>query len=344
MPDLASIVPESAASRFPLLLCASAGHDPSPHVDVLAALQKAPCLTLAMGSATGCVDAERAIRAASRRGGWVLLKNVHLVPAWLPALEKLLHALHAPHPPRPPGGSQPDELHQSFRLFLTMEIADITPLPVALLALCCTLVYEPPVGMRANLLCSLEAAAPRMQRAPRERARLHLQLAWTHALIVERQAFVPVGWSKAYAFGAADLSYAQDMLDRVVDVAAAGRGNLPPEKMPCSALCVLLAECAYGGRVDFEADRRLMGSLIATAFAPEAFELGHRLAEGVVPPEGAAADDILHWARGLAEPARRTAWLGIPADAEEQRLHARAAQLLQHLRVLGSQTQRFALG
>jgi hypothetical protein len=49
-----------------------------------------------MGSPVGCADAERAIRNASRSGGWVLLKNVHLVPHWLPALEKLLHAtLHA---------------------------------------------------------------------------------------------------------------------------------------------------------------------------------------------------------------------------------------------------------
>ena len=66
---------------------------------------------------------------------WVMLKNVHLAPAWLVQLEKKLHSLH-PHP--------------QFRLFLTMEI---TPrLPVNLLRAGRVFVFEPPPGVRANLL------------------------------------------------------------------------------------------------------------------------------------------------------------------------------------------------
>lgn len=64
-----------------------------------------------------------------------MLKNVHLAPAWLVQLEKKLHSLH-PHP--------------QFRLFLTMEI---TPrLPVNLLRAGRVFVFEPPPGVRANLL------------------------------------------------------------------------------------------------------------------------------------------------------------------------------------------------
>ena len=102
-----------------------------------------------------------------------------------------------------------------------MEITD--SVPAALLALCCTFIYEPPAGMRASVVGSLEAVAARMERAPRERARLHLLLAWTHALLLERQTFVPVGWSKPYAFSAADLGCAHDILDRAVDAAASDR-------------------------------------------------------------------------------------------------------------------------
>lgn len=66
---------------------------------------------------------------------WVMLKNVHLAPGWLVQLEKKLHSLH-PHP--------------QFRLFLTMEI---TPrLPVNLLRAGRVFVFEPPPGVRANLL------------------------------------------------------------------------------------------------------------------------------------------------------------------------------------------------
>jgi hypothetical protein len=122
-----------------------------------------------------------------------------------------------PLSPRLPAGVA----HPQFRLFLTMEITD--SVPAALLALCCTFIYEPPAGMRASIVSSLEAVATRMERAPRERARLHLLLAWTHALLLERQAFVPVGWSKPYAFSAADLACAHDILDRAVDAAASDR-------------------------------------------------------------------------------------------------------------------------
>lgn len=66
---------------------------------------------------------------------WVLLKNVHLAPQWLVQLEKKLHSL------------QP---HTNFRLFLTMEIN--SSVPVNLLRAGRIFVFEPPPGVKANLL------------------------------------------------------------------------------------------------------------------------------------------------------------------------------------------------
>ncbi len=63
------------------------------------------------------------------------MKNVHLAPSWLVSVEKKLHTL-TPHP--------------GFRLFMTMEI---TPkVPVNLLRASRVFVYEPPPGIKANLL------------------------------------------------------------------------------------------------------------------------------------------------------------------------------------------------
>ena len=64
-----------------------------------------------------------------------MLKNVHLAPQWLVQLEKKLHSL------------QP---HAGFRLFLTMEINP--KVPVNLLRAGRIFVFEPPPGIRANLL------------------------------------------------------------------------------------------------------------------------------------------------------------------------------------------------
>ena len=44
-------------------------------------------------------------------GDWLLLKNLHLVVAWLPVLEKEIHRL----------SSSTSDVHQGFRLFLTSE-------------------------------------------------------------------------------------------------------------------------------------------------------------------------------------------------------------------------------
>lgn len=133
--DLGGVVEHEIKSATPVLLCSVPGYDPSQRVEDLASESGKQLSNIAIGSAEGFNQAEKAINAASKAGKWVMLKNVHLAPGWLVQLEKKLHSL------------QP---HQAFRLFLTMEI---TPkLPVNLLRAGRVFVFEPPPGIRANLL------------------------------------------------------------------------------------------------------------------------------------------------------------------------------------------------
>lgn len=91
--------------------------------------------SIAIGSEEGFAQADKAINTASKNGRWVLLKNVHLAPSWLVTLEKKLHSL---------------QVHPGFRLFLTCEI---TPkLPVNLLRAGRIFTFEPPPGVKANLV------------------------------------------------------------------------------------------------------------------------------------------------------------------------------------------------
>ena len=81
------------------------------------------------------VNVFQAINTAVKSGRWVMLKNVHLAPSWLVTLEKKLHSLQA---------------HPGFRLFLTCEI---TPkIPVNLLRAGRIFTFEPPPGVKANLV------------------------------------------------------------------------------------------------------------------------------------------------------------------------------------------------
>jgi len=158
---LATIVLNELDCSVPALLCSAPGYDASGRVDDLATQHNQLLSSVAIGSAEGFRQATDAINSAVRLGRymtnfvlcvyiayymlffffffiilrWVLLKNVHLAPQWLVQLEKKLHSL------------QP---HTNFRLFLTMEIN--SAVPVNLLRAGRIFVFEPPPGVKANLL------------------------------------------------------------------------------------------------------------------------------------------------------------------------------------------------
>ncbi|KAL1414841.1 hypothetical protein MTO96_007104 [Rhipicephalus appendiculatus] len=237
--DLAAVVDNEVKAGTPILMCSVPGYDASGRVDDLAAELGRNITSLAMGSAEGFSQAEKAINAASKNGRWVMLKNVHLAPQWLVQLEKKLHALQ-PHP--------------AFRLFLTLEVHPKVPV---------------------NLL----RAGRRMMKAPGERARLYFLLAWFHAIVQERLRYVPLGWAKHYEFNESDLRVACDTLDTWIDTIAMGRTNLPPEKVPWNALRILFGQCIYGGKIDNDFDQRLLNSFLSKLFTAKSFEPDFMLIE-----------------------------------------------------------------
>ena len=127
--DFSACVETQLNCNTPALLCSVPGYDASGRVDDLAVDLNKQISSIAIGSAEGFNQAERAINMACKTGRWVMLKNVHLAPQWLVQLEKKLHSLTP---------------HAGFRLFLTMEINP--KVPVNLLRAGRIFVYEPPPG------------------------------------------------------------------------------------------------------------------------------------------------------------------------------------------------------
>uniref|UniRef100_A0A7G3AJ29 Putative dynein heavy chain and region d6 of dynein motor n=1 Tax=Lutzomyia longipalpis TaxID=7200 RepID=A0A7G3AJ29_LUTLO len=325
--DFATCVEKQLTSNTPALLCSVPGFDASSRVDDLAAELNKQISSIAIGSAEGFNQAERAINAACKSGRWVLLKNVHLAPQWLVQLEKKLHSL------------QP---HAAFRLFLTMEISP--RVPVNLLRAGRIFVYEPPPGIRANLLRTFSTVpAGRMMKQPSERARLYFLLAWFHAIVQERLRYAPLGWAKKYEFNESDLRVACDTLDTWIDATAMGRTNLPPEKVPWDALVTLLSQSIYGGKIDNDFDQRLLQSFLAKLFTARSFEGDFALVANVdgvaggpngqrhiTMPDGTRRDHFLKWIEGLAD--RQTpSWLGLPNNAERVLLTTRGTDLISKL-------------
>lgn len=325
--NLSRNVEEEIRANTPVLLCSVPGYDASGRVDDLAAELGKQIASIAIGSAEGFNQATNLINAAVRTGKWVLLKNVHLAPQWLVQLEKKLHSL------------QP---HANFRLFLTMEVNP--KIPVNLLRAGRIFVFEPPPGIKANLLRTFSTvSAQRMMKPPNERARLYFLLAWFHAIVQERLRYVPLGWSKFYEFNESDLRVACDTLDTWIDSTAMGRTNLPPEKVPWDAIVTLLSQCIYGGKIDNDFDQRLLSSFLAKLFTAHSFESDFALVSNVdgvaggpggnrhiTMPDGSRRDHFLSWIETLSD--RQTpSWLGLPNNAEKVLLTTRGTDLISKL-------------
>jgi dynein heavy chain 1 len=139
--DLASIIEIDVRPKNPLLLVSAPGYDASSQVDQLAINLTKKMTSVAIGSPEAFKEAEQAIMSAARTGNWVLLKNVHLAPAWLVEMEKMIYKL---------------EPKSTFRLFLTMEVNP--KVPSTLIRSAYVIQFEPPQGMKAAMLRSYSEA------------------------------------------------------------------------------------------------------------------------------------------------------------------------------------------
>ncbi len=119
------------------------------------------------------------LHSAAQSGEWLCLKNVHLVAAWLPTLEKAVHFLGAAAP--------------GFRLFLTAE--PHPGIPPTLLENSHNVAFEAPPGIKRSMRRAYEGwSAGYLAAGGVGRARLMFSLAWVHAVMAERQAYVPEVW------------------------------------------------------------------------------------------------------------------------------------------------------
>uniref|UniRef100_A0A8C3ASK7 Cytoplasmic dynein 1 heavy chain 1 n=1 Tax=Cyclopterus lumpus TaxID=8103 RepID=A0A8C3ASK7_CYCLU len=315
--DLANIVDSEVKPSTPVLMCSVPGYDASGLVRDLAAEENKQITSISIGSAEGFNKADRDINTAVKSGRWVMLENVHLAPGWLMQLEKKLHSM------------QP---HASFRLFLTMEINP--KVPVNLLRAGRIFVFEPPPGVKANMLRTFSSIpVARMCKAPNERARLYFLLAWFHAVIQERLRYAPLGWSKKYEFGESDLRSACDTIDTWLDDTAKGRQNIAPDKIPWAALKTLMAQSIYGGRIDNEFDQRLLNSFMDRIFTKQSFDSEFKLAHKVdghndiKMPDGIRREEFMHWVEMLPD-TQTPSWLGLPSNAEKVLLTTQGTDMM----------------
>jgi dynein heavy chain 1 len=114
------------------------------------------------------------------------------------------------------------------------------------------------------------------------------------------------------------------VIDTWIDATAQNRTNIAPANIPWEMIRYLVTE-TYGGKIDDEADFRVLDGLVHTFLTPAAFDIGHKLVtasaeqagEGeLVVPSGTSLQEFMGWIQKLPEREPPT-YLGLPANAEK---------------------------
>ena len=86
----------------------------------------------------------------------------------------------------------------------------------------------------------------------------------------ERRSFGAIGWNIPYGFDDGDLRISVRQLHMYVN---------DNKKTPFDALKYATGECNYGGRVTDDKDRRLLNTLLAKVYQPDALTDGFKLSD-----------------------------------------------------------------
>ncbi|XP_077984893.1 cytoplasmic dynein 2 heavy chain 1-like [Glandiceps talaboti] len=301
----------------PVLIVISPGADPSQELQDLASEKVGPERYHQVAMGQGQADiAMQLLHECSRNGDWLCLKNLHLVTAWLPALEKELNSL---------------EPHEEFRLWLTAEVHP--KFPTILLQSSLKVTYEAPPGVKKNLLRTYESWSPEFVAKGNNavRSQALFALAWFHAVLQERRNYIPQGWTKFYEFATSDLRAGADIIDRL--------GRTLGKEDPWKFVHGLYESAIYGGRVDNVFDVRVLKSYLEQYFNDDVLSgsgsrgRGKKLVSNITLPGSSHHRDFVDLIESLPEE-DKPQYFGLPANIERSAQRTVSLQVISQLKVL----------
>ena len=218
---------------------------------------------MALGQGMGPKAEELVVTCASR-GLWLMLQNCHLLPKWLPTLEKIIDGLHNPHP--------------DFRLWLTTD--PIKTFPIGILQRSLKVVTEPPDGLKMNLKATFARLSEDVFESCENSAfkTLAYVLAFFHAAVQERRKYGKLGWNVPYDFNETDFRISFSLVKTYCDKVVRDGGGRGSQTIPWKALKYLIGEAMYGGRVSDNYDRRILGAYLNEYFGDFLFDGFHKFA------------------------------------------------------------------
>lgn len=235
----------------PLFLLLSEGVDPTEEVKKLAEENKRELIMLSLGK--GQTDkAIKSIDMTLKKGEWIFLQNLHLVPEFMKLLEATLNNFEQIN------DKDPNQVN--FRLWLSaIPSKDILP---NVLMNCLKISNESPVGVKSNMLKLLNLQEKKFNyeneilskvNKDYEYSKFLISLMYFHSIIIERKNYGSLGWNINYNFNLNDFNISKNILRFYLE---------KYEKIQYEAMKYLIVNCIYGGKITEELDRRTLLAIL----------------------------------------------------------------------------------
>ncbi|XP_068171919.1 dynein axonemal heavy chain 1 [Antennarius striatus] len=244
-----SVIFKASSPFSPIIFVLSPGADPADDfykfADDMQFSTKMSAISLGQGQGP---QVETVMHAAMERGHWVFVQNCHVVPRWMPALERLTDNM------------DPIKVHKNFRLWLTSLPSK--KFPVSILQNGSKMTTEPPRGIKANLQKTYMKFTDDFLSSSTKTTHfksLLLSLSLFHGITLERRNFGPLGFNIPYEFSDGDLSICVTQLKMFLD---------EYQDVSYKVLKYTAGQIGYGCRVTDDWDRRCLLSMLEDFYSP----------------------------------------------------------------------------
>lgn len=245
----------NSTTTTPIFFVLSAGANPVKDVETIGRRMNIDMskqfhfIALGQGQEENAMDK---LELGHKEGHWVMLENIHLMPRWLPELEKKLDDMALE-------GSNP-----SFRVFLSAE--PNIQIPIGILERSIKLTNEPPTGLKANMKQAFVSFRPEEFNEKDSKVKTILfALCYFHAVLIERRKFGAKGWNMHYPFSMGDLRDSARVLQGYMD-------RNQGAKIPWDDLKYIFGEIMYGGHIVDDWDRILCMSYLEYLLGEHLFD------------------------------------------------------------------------
>ena len=111
-----------------------------------------------------------------------------------------------------------------------------------------------------------------------------------YSILVQRNRFVPVGWTKKYDFNDSDLFYSAELISQLFP----NSQHIDPCLIPWNQIRKTLFHSVFGARLETEDDLNILDRILFLCLVPECFVPGFSVGD-LILPECVSQEKFLEW-------------------------------------------------